>query len=344
MLINNGSFGRGRNDLSIVICTHNRADDVGDCLAALLPQLDKSSTEVKVIDSGSREDQRADSGAIGCQPTPVQLVRIDEPGVSLARNRGIGETNGEWVAFLDDDTIPSADWLENAHRLMSLVPEECAIIAGAVLPEFPKGASRPLGKRWSQVLSLVQRSGEGDCTASCSMVAANVLFRRLALVEGEGFSTALGRRGTTLLSGGEKLLQEQLIERGWSTWYSDRLKVRHKINAERLTQKWILRRAYWDGLSDQRISALNARKPNVLEVGKVLAKTLALSLVYFADTPRNEIRIRFWYNVGWLRERVVPGVRGIDCRPPRPGAGKTTASGAIKGLPVLTHAEDGGAE
>jgi hypothetical protein len=165
------------------------------------------------------------------------------------------------------------------------------------------------------------------------MVAANVLFRRSALVEGGGFSTALGRHGTTLLSGGEKLLQEQLIERGWSAWYSDRLKVRHKISAERLTQKWILRRAYWDGLSDQRISALNARKPNVLEVGKVLAKTLALSPLYFADTPRNEFRIRFWYNVGWLRESVAPGVRGIDCRPPRPsGAGKTTASGAKKCL------------
>jgi glucosyl-dolichyl phosphate glucuronosyltransferase len=327
------SLGRRGNDLSIVICTHNRADDVGDCLAALVPQLDKSSTEVKVIDSGSREDQRRTLERLVASLPRVELGRMNEPGVSLARNKGIGETKGEWVAFLDDDTLPSADWLENAQRLMSLVPEECAIIAGAVFPEFPKGASRPLGKRWSQMLSLVQRSGEGDCTASCSMVAANVLFRRSALVEGGGFSTALGRHGTTLLSGGEKLLQEQLIERGWRAWYSDRLKVRHKISAERLTQEWILRRAYWDGLSDQRISALNARKPNVFEVGKVLAKTLALSPLCFVDTPRNEFRIRFWYNVGWLRERVVPGVRGIDCRPPRPsGAGKTTASGVKKCL------------
>jgi glucosyl-dolichyl phosphate glucuronosyltransferase len=322
MPINNG------NGLSIVICTHNRADDVGDCLAALVSQLDKSSAEVKVIDSASREDQRRALERLVAGLPSVELGRIDEPGVSLARNKGISETKGEWVAFLDDDAIPSADWLKNAHRLMSLVPEKCAIIAGAVLPEFPKGASRPLGKRWSQMLSVVKRSGEGDCTASCSMVAANVLFRRSALVEGGGFSTALGRHGTTLLSGGEKLLQEQLIERGWSAWYSDRLKVSHKISAERLTQKWILRRAYWDGLSDQRINTLNARKPNLLEVGKVLAKTLALSLLYFADTPLNELRIRFWYNVGWLRERVVPGVRSIDCRPPWPsGAGKTMASG-----------------
>jgi glycosyltransferase involved in cell wall biosynthesis len=327
------SLGRSENDLSIVICTHNRADDVGDCLAALVPQLDKPSTEVRVIDSGSRDDQRRTLERLVASVPHVELLRIDEPGVSLARNKGIGETKSEWVAFLDDDAIPSADWLENAHRLMSHVPEKCAIIAGAVLPQFPKGASRPLGKRWSQMLSLIQRSGEGDCTVSCSMVAANVLFRRSALVEGGGFSTALGRHGTTLLSGGEKLLQEQLIERGWSAWYSDRLKVRHKISAERLTQKWILRRAYWDGLSDQRISALNARKPNVREVGKVLAKTLALSPLYFADKPRSEFRIRFWYNVGWLRESVAPGVRGIDCRPPRPsGAGKTTASGAKKCL------------
>jgi glucosyl-dolichyl phosphate glucuronosyltransferase len=326
------SLRRGENDLSIVICTHNRADDVGDCLAALVPQLDKRSIEVRVIDSGSRDDQRRSLERLVASVPHVELLRIDEPGVSLARNKGIAETKGEWVGFLDDDAIPSADWLENARRLISFVPEQCAIIAGAVLPQLPEGASRPLGKRWSQMLSIVQRNGEGDCTASCSMVAANVLFRRSALVERGGFSTALGRHGTTLLSGGEKLLLEQLIERGWSAWYSDRLKVRHKISAERLTQGWILRRAYWDGLSDQRISALNVRKPDFLEVGKVLAKTLALSLLYFADTSQNEFRIRFWYNVGWLHERIVPGVRATDDRPPRPFGAAATASGTINSL------------
>jgi glucosyl-dolichyl phosphate glucuronosyltransferase len=326
------SLRRGENDLSIVICTHNRADDVGDCLAALVPQLDKRSIEVRVIDSGSRDDQRRSLERLVASVPHVELLRIDEPGVSLARNKGIAETKGEWVGFLDDDAIPSADWLENARRLISFVPEHCAIIAGAVLPQLPAGASRPLGKRWSQMLSVVQRNGEGDCTASCSMVAANVLFRRSALVERGGFSTALGRHGTTLLSGGEKLLLEQLIERGWSAWYSDRLKVRHKISAERLTQGWILRRAYWDGLSDQRISALNVRKPDFLEVGKVLAKTLALSLLYFADTSQNEFRIRFWYNVGWLHERIVPGVRATDDRPPRPFGAAATASGTINSL------------
>jgi glucosyl-dolichyl phosphate glucuronosyltransferase len=326
------SFRKSGNDLSIVICTHNRADDVAECLVALVPQLDEHAAEVQVIDSGSCEDQRRSLERLVASMPPARLERIDEPGVSLARNKGIAETKGEWVGFLDDDAVPSADWLENAQRLISLVPDQCAIIAGAVLPQLPEGAARPLGKRWSQMLSVVQRDGEGDRTASCSMVAANVLIRRSALVEGGGFSTALGRHGTTLLSGGEKLLLEQLIERGWSAWYSDRLKVRHKISAERLTRRWILRRAYWDGLSDQRISALNARKPDLLEVGKVLAKTLALSLLYFADTSQNEFRIRFWYNVGWLHERVVPGVRGTDNRPPRRSGAEATASGTINSL------------
>jgi hypothetical protein len=38
-------------------------------------------------------------------------------------------------------------------------------------------------------------------------------------------------------------------------------------------------------------------------VCKVLAKTSVLMLLYFADTPANEFRIRCWYNVSWLRER-----------------------------------------
>jgi hypothetical protein len=37
------------------------------------------------------------------------------------------------------------------------------------------------------MLSLVERSGEGDCSTSRSIVAANVLFRRSALVEAGDF-------------------------------------------------------------------------------------------------------------------------------------------------------------
>jgi glycosyltransferase involved in cell wall biosynthesis len=303
MLVQRSAF-----DISVVICTHNRAQDLSECLAALVPQLEQSSTEVGVIDSGSREVQRRSLEQLISGLPTTKLWRVDEPGASIARNEGIERTTGEWVAFLDDDTIPSPDWVENAHRLISIVPEECAIIAGAVLPAFPKGMQRKLGKRWSQMLSLVERSGERDCTTSCSMVSANVLFRRSALVDTGGFSTSLGRRGKVLLSGEEKLVQERLLRGGWRAWYSDRLSVKHKISAERLTKKWILRRACWDGLSDQRINALSGRTPDAFEVGNVLAKTLVLMVLYFADTPTNEFHIRFWYNIGWLLERFHGGL------------------------------------
>ena len=36
----------------------------------------------------------------------VKLIRVVEPGVSLARNRGVELASADWVVFLDDDVVP----------------------------------------------------------------------------------------------------------------------------------------------------------------------------------------------------------------------------------------------
>jgi glucosyl-dolichyl phosphate glucuronosyltransferase len=289
-------------DISIIICTHNRSHDVSECLAALVPQLEHAPVDVVVVDSGSNEvEQRIFAQLIAKKPL-IRLVRVDQPGLSIARNVGIAETTAPWIAFLDDDAVPASDWVANAHRLVSLVPNNCAIIAGAAIPLLPRDAVCPTGKRRLQMLSVVEQPSEGDQTHTAAMVAANVIFKRSALAEVGGFSAKLGRYGATLLSGDEKLIQERLIASGWRVWISNRLSAQHKISAERLTKQWILRRAYWDGVSDQRIRKLNSNKPSIVEVVKVVAKVPVLLLLYYLGKPEGEFPIRYWYDIGWLSE------------------------------------------
>ncbi len=52
---------------------------------------------------------------------------------------------------------------------------------------------------------------------------------------------------------------EHLRGKGGHIYYSDQLQVGHKIPHERLERRWAARRAYWDGVTDQKIRRLLGR-------------------------------------------------------------------------------------
>jgi glycosyltransferase involved in cell wall biosynthesis len=89
------------NTVSVVIPAFNAALFIRGAIASCLAQTRKP-LEILVIDDGS-SDQTADiAGEFG---EPVRVIRQRNRGEGGARNRGIDESQGEWVAFLDaDDT------------------------------------------------------------------------------------------------------------------------------------------------------------------------------------------------------------------------------------------------
>ena len=89
--------------------THNRVRLLPLTLHSVLWQ-QEVELEVLVVDDGSTEELR---GAVGELDDPrVRLLRHEPPkGVSVARNRGVAESSGRWIAFLDDDDLWAPDKL-----------------------------------------------------------------------------------------------------------------------------------------------------------------------------------------------------------------------------------------
>src|SRR5690349_15527769 len=73
--------------LSVIIATHNRADFLDACLDALAPQAARPDVQVIVVDSCC-DPEAAKRARAAADRYGFQAIRLDEPGVSKARNAG----------------------------------------------------------------------------------------------------------------------------------------------------------------------------------------------------------------------------------------------------------------
>jgi len=88
-------------EVSVIIPSYNSAKYLTDAVDSVLSQTLRDY-EVLVIDDGSTDDTESVMSRYG---EPVRYIRQRNRGVGAARNRGIKESGGRYVAFLDaDDT------------------------------------------------------------------------------------------------------------------------------------------------------------------------------------------------------------------------------------------------
>jgi glycosyltransferase involved in cell wall biosynthesis len=95
--------------VSVVIPTRDRSALLAQTLRTALWQRG-ADLEIIVVDDGSSDE--SPRMVAGVRDARIRLIRHDTShGVSAARNRGIAEARGEWIAFLDDDDLWAPDKL-----------------------------------------------------------------------------------------------------------------------------------------------------------------------------------------------------------------------------------------
>lgn len=242
-------------DLTVCVCTHDRPRYARDCLDGLRRQTAPPECfEVVIVDSGSPEPARVALALLAREHPGTRLIRVEQPGVSLARDAGAAAARAEYIAYIDDDAIPAEDWVAAILTVLALPGPRPAIIGGRILPRW----EAPLPAWWPPslrgVLSIIEHEGQGEYRTSAlppgmEPYAANMVAHVPSLRASGGFGDGIGRIGAALLSDEEVRLAWRLQDQGLSARYDSRIVVFHQIQARRLTPGWLLSRLYWQGAS-----------------------------------------------------------------------------------------------
>ena len=116
--------------VSVVIPAYNAERTIAQTIASALAQT-ITDIEVIVVDDGSEDDTVGVAKSIG--DPRVRVARQRNTGSAAARNKGINQANGEWVAFLDADDLWVPHKLERQLELLAANPGSSAAQGSAYI-------------------------------------------------------------------------------------------------------------------------------------------------------------------------------------------------------------------
>ncbi|HLJ53587.1 MAG TPA: glycosyltransferase family 2 protein, partial [Chthonomonadaceae bacterium] len=215
-------------DISIVICTRNRAAPLAETLQSIMrhTRTDGRSTELLVIDNGSTDGTAEIVGSHHSAPISVRHILEPRAGKCNAYNRGIAEARGEVLVWTDDDVRVPEDWAERVTE--RIFQGQADAVAGGV--HIAPQLERP----WMTMLHrtyLADTRGLDPERPMC-MVGANMAFSRSVFARVPQFDTELGPGALGFCD--ETLFSMQLIEAGYRLRGQMDVFVEHHFDAARL--------------------------------------------------------------------------------------------------------------
>jgi glycosyltransferase involved in cell wall biosynthesis len=204
--------------LTLILATVGRAEEVAVALRSFAAQTNRDF-EVVVVDQN--HDDRlvpfiAETQSLG---VPVKHVKMQERGLAKARNLGLAQSEGDYVAFPDDDCWYEPDTIERTIRAVNARPGIAGIVGQWV--EQARGRERDCYR-----FSLMEwRNFRGGDAPSIT------LFLKRALVdELGGFDPRLGV-GQWYGAGEETDLILRVLATGAEIWHEPSIKVHHHFAA-----------------------------------------------------------------------------------------------------------------
>ncbi|WP_329138153.1 glycosyltransferase [Streptomyces sp. NBC_01476] len=243
--------GAARPGASVVVAVRGNTAALEGLAAALDAQEIPGGIELIVVDNHPTPVLRPGAGRLG--PMDCRIVHEPQPGLSRARNTGIGLARGDIVLITDPDARPEPGWASGMVRALEetgayaaggrVVPRFTGSTPAAVPPEVMQLFVPPL---WPQTTT--------GLAAPYWVVGCNLAMRRRPR---PWFDTRLGVAGLRHLSCEELEFTVRAERDGLRVVVVPDAVVHRAIHPADLRARAVAGRAWWHGVSIARLLAIH---------------------------------------------------------------------------------------
>ena len=202
--------------LSIIICTHNRAELVRDAILSVFNQGINMEEEVLVIDNASTDHTAQVVQELEMRHPTIRYIFEPKVGLSNARNRGWEEARGKYVAYIDDDTRLPPHWLQKALKIIST---EAPIAFGG--PFYPVYITPKPAWYKDEYGSYVFADKVGYMEKEGCITGGNMFIKQEILAQLNGFPVEMGMNGKKAAYAEETQLLRRMIDMYGKCLYFD---------------------------------------------------------------------------------------------------------------------------
>lgn len=303
--------------ISVIICTFDRCQLLRDVLEGVAKSQvpEEIDWEVVVIDNNS-SDETAEivQGFTIRYPGRFRYVLEPRQGKSFALNTGIRETQGDVLAFVDDDVSVEPTWLWSLCR--SLQEGEWGGVGGRTLlgdsstPPPWLALSGPYSL--AGVLGAAFDLGDGLCEMHRAPYGANMAYRREMFIRHGVFRTDLGPSANRSVPRPNEDTEfgRRIIAAGERLIYAPAAIVHHPVSQSRIKKEYFLSWWYDYGRATVRETG---RRPDILgiqrrywSVANIAVKCLLPSVTrwVFSVEPARRFfhKCWVWMILGQIRE------------------------------------------
>ncbi len=250
--------------LSIVIPTKNRANSLRQVLESIEKQpADQERFEVIVVDNGSTDETKNVAEEYRGKIKNYRYFYDARPGLHVGRNKGLLESRGDVVGYLDDDVILFPNWINTV--LEAFEDESVMYVEGSVIPydmslltkEFKKKHEIKIGSfHYIYSISCFWERGvtEDDMRVHRaprgSFFGANSVYRKSVLFKCKGFHPDGMPNHLLMYRGdGESYVMWYILEHKMKAMYYAQASVYHMIDVNRVSDSYISYMYFRNGIS-----------------------------------------------------------------------------------------------
>ena len=254
-------------DVSIVICayTEKRWNEIVAAVTSVQHQTLPAKDIIVVIDHNPALLKRVQEDLPGI----TVLENRGNKGLSGARNTGWAAAQGEIVAFLDDDAIAAADWVENLIACYG--PPEVVGVGGKIIPLWKAHRPSWFPHEFNWVVGCTYLGLPLENARIRNLIGANMSMRKSVLETVGGFRESFGWNKSDSPSqsplkwfnhiiGDEETelcirVSQQLSGSVWL--YATSAIVQHQVTSERARWAYFVGRCYDEGLGKACLARLH---------------------------------------------------------------------------------------